>query len=226
MNSSYMSTDILEATTKLMRNPIRNPIRIKVYGGDRALECIRQFYISVEKEESKVDILVGLFENINFTPAVTIFCNTRRDVDLVTEKLRESIRTVSAIHSKIEQAQHETISTDFCSASSRVLVTTDLPTLGFDIRKVSLVINYELPTNPENYIRRVRSVGRAVHGGRKGVVINLITDVDAPLLREIERFYYTRINEMPGDVASKLRITAMAMLYLISNEDQQRSFLN
>ena len=129
MNSCYMSTDILEATTKLMRNPIRNPIRITVESDELSHEFIRQFYISVEKEESKVDTLVGLFENINFTDDVTIFCNTRRDVDLVTEKLREGIRTVSAIHSKIEQAQHETISTDFCSASSRVLVTTDLPTL-------------------------------------------------------------------------------------------------
>jgi len=63
---------------------------------------------------------------------------------------------------------------------------------------VSLVINYDLPSNRENYIHRI---GRSGRFGRKGVAINFVTDEDVRTLREIEEFYNTKVEEMPMDVA-------------------------
>lgn len=63
---------------------------------------------------------------------------------------------------------------------------------------MSLVINYDLPTNRENYLHRI---GRSGRFGRKGVAINFVTDDDVPTLRDIEQFYSTQIDEMPMNVA-------------------------
>lgn len=60
------------------------------------------------------------------------------------------------------------------------------------------MINYDLPTNRENYLHRI---GRSGRFGRKGVAINFVTDDDVPTLRDIEQFYSTQIDEMPMNVA-------------------------
>jgi len=70
---------------------------------------------------------------------------------------------------------------------------------GIDVQQVSLVINYDLPTNRENYIHRI---GRGGRFGRKGVAINFVTDEDQRTLKDIEEFYNTQIVEMPSDVAN------------------------
>ncbi|KAJ8775986.1 hypothetical protein J1605_015920 [Eschrichtius robustus] len=72
------------------------------------------------------------------------------------------------------------------------------PARGIDVQQVSLVINYDLPTNRENYIHRI---GRGGRFGRKGVAINLVTEEDKRTLRDIETFYNTSIEEMPLSVA-------------------------
>jgi len=87
---------------------------------------------------------------------------------------------------------------EFRSGSSRVLITTDLLSRGIDVQQVSLVINYDIPKNPESYIHRI---GRSGRFGRKGVAINFVTAEDFPVLRELEKFYNTRIDEMPANVA-------------------------
>ncbi|RHX97062.1 hypothetical protein DYB37_010865 [Aphanomyces astaci] len=98
----------------------------------------------------------------------------------------------------MEQRERDIIMREFRSGSSRVLITTDLLARGIDVQQVSLVINYDLPTNRENYIHRI---GRSGRFGRKGVAINFLTAADARYLRDIEQFYNTQIDEMPMDVA-------------------------
>jgi translation initiation factor 4A len=79
---------------------------------------------------------------------------------------------------------------EFRTGSSRVLITTDLLARGIDVQQVSLVINYDLPVNRENYIHRI---GRGGRFGRKGVAINFVTGEDQRNLRDIEQFYNTQV---------------------------------
>lgn len=191
--SATMPTDVLEVTKKFMRDPVR----ILVKRDELTLEGIKQFYIGVDKEEWKLDTLCDLYETVTITQAV-IFCNTRRKVDWLTDKLHAREFTVSAMHGDMEQGQREVIMREFRSGSSRVLITTDLLARGIDVQQVSLVINYDLPSNRENYIHRI---GRGGRFGRKGVAINFVTSDDLRMLRDIEQFYSTVIDEMPHDVA-------------------------
>jgi len=191
--SATMPAEVLEVTTRFMRDPVR----ILVKKEELTLEGIRQFYISVEREEWKLDTLCDLYETLTITQAV-IFCNTRRKVDWLTVKMHQRDFTVSAMHGDMDQKERDVIMREFRSGSSRVLITTDLLARGIDVQQVSLVINYDLPTNRENYIHRI---GRGGRFGRKGVAINFVTDEDKRALQDIEKFYNTQIDEMPMNVA-------------------------
>jgi len=191
--SATMPPEAVEITQKFMRNPVR----ILVKRDELTLEGIRQFYISVEKEEWKLDTLCDLYDTLNITQSV-IFCNTRRKVDWLTDKMRSREFTVSSTHGDLDSREREIILNEFRTGSSRVLITTDLLARGIDVQQVSLVINYDLPRNLENYIHRI---GRSGRFGRKGVAINFVTREDVQTLRELEQFYNTSIEEMPANVA-------------------------
>jgi len=191
--SATMPSDVMEVTNHFMRNPIR----ILVKKEELTLEGIKQFYVQVEREEWKLDTLCDLYDTLSITQAV-IFCNTRRKVDWLTEKMHERDFTVSAMHGEMEQKERDVIMREFRSGSSRVLITTDLLARGIDVQQVSLVINYDLPNHRENYIHRI---GRGGRFGRKGVAINFVTEEDWRVLRDIEQYYNTTIEAMPMNVA-------------------------
>jgi translation initiation factor 4A len=191
--SATMPQEVLEITAQFMRDPVR----ILVKRDELTLEGIRQFYVAVEREEWKLDTLCDLYETLTITQAI-IYCNTRRKVDWLAEKMSARDFTVSCVHGDMEQRERDVIMREFRSGSSRVLITTDLLARGIDVQQVSLVINYDLPTNRENYIHRI---GRSGRFGRKGVSINFLARDDVRLLRDIEQFYNTQIEEMPMNVA-------------------------
>jgi translation initiation factor 4A len=191
--SATMPAEALEITQKFMKNPIR----ILVPRSELILEGIKQFYINVDQEEWKLDTLCDLFETLNITQAV-IFCNTRRKVEWLSEQMSKREFTVSAIHSQTEIEKAEIMISEFRVGSSRVLITTDHLARSINVEQVSLVINYDLPRNLENYIHRL---GRSGRFGRKGVAINFATPEEMPTLRQLEEFYTTQIEEMPSFVA-------------------------
>lgn len=191
--SATLPVDVLEMTRKFMNDPVR----ILVKRDELTLEGIKQFFVAVEKEEWKFDTLCDLYDTLTITQAV-IFCNTKMKVDWLAAKMKENHFTVSAMHGDMDQTQREKVMEEFRSGSSRVLIATDVWGRGLDVQQVSLVICYDLPTNRELYIHRI---GRSGRFGRKGVAINFVTDDDVQMLRDIERFYSTQIDEMPLNVS-------------------------
>jgi len=191
--SATMPEEILEISQRFMREPVR----ILVKRDELTLEGIKQFYVAVEREEWKLETLCDLYETLTITQAI-IYCNTRRKVDWLKDKMGQRDFTVSSMHGQMEGPERELIMKEFRSGSSRVLITTDLLARGIDVQQVSLVINYDMPGNRENYIHRI---GRSGRFGRKGVAINLVSDGDVRALREIEAYYNTQVDEMPMNVA-------------------------
>ncbi|WFD43800.1 RNA helicase [Malassezia psittaci] len=187
--SATLPNDVLEMTSKFMTDPVR----ILVKRDELTLEGIKQFFVAVEKEEWKFDTLCDLYDTLTITQAV-IFCNTRRKVDWLTDRMRENNFQISSMHGEMQQKERDAIMNEFRQGSSRVLITTDVWARGIDVQNVSLVINYDLPTNRENYIHRI---GRSGRFGRKGVAINFVTVDDVKILRDIEQYYSTQIDEMP-----------------------------
>ncbi|CAK5017419.1 unnamed protein product [Meloidogyne enterolobii] len=147
--SATMPNDVLEVTKKFMRNPIQ----ILIKKEELTLEGIRQFFIYIEREEWKFETLCDLYDTVNITQAV-IFANTRRKVEELARNMTNKKFTVSFMHGEMEQSERDLIMREFRSGSSRVLITTDLLARGIDVQQVSVVINYDLPGNRENYIHR------------------------------------------------------------------------
>jgi translation initiation factor 4A len=191
--SATMPPEILDMTTKFMRDAVR----ILVKKDELTLEGIRQFYVAIEKEEWKLDTLCDLYETLTITQAI-IYCNTRRKVDFLADQLTKRDFTISTMHAELDQKERDLVMREFRSGSSRVLISTDLLARGIDVQQVSLVINFDLPQNMENYLHRI---GRSGRFGRKGVAINFVTNNDVRAMKDIEKYYHTQIEEMPMDIA-------------------------
>ncbi|KRX54529.1 Eukaryotic initiation factor 4A-III [Trichinella sp. T9] len=204
--SATLPHEILEMTGKFMTEPIRILVKRCVvyhfgiiifincaFSDELTLEGIRQYFVHVEREDWKFETLCDLYDSITISQAV-VFCNTRHKVEWLDEKMKESNFTVGAIHGEMDQKDRNEVVRKFRDGIYRVLISTDVWSRGLDIPGVSLVINYDVPTNREAYLHRI---GRSGRYGRKGCAINFATTEDIPTMLEIESYYGTQIDEMP-----------------------------
>lgn len=191
--SATMPHEILEMTHKFMNTPFR----VLVKRDELTLEGIKQFFVAVEKEQWKFDTLRDLFDTMSITQAI-IFCNTKQKVDWLTQKLRDAQLAAASIHGDMPQRERDMTTQQFRSGSSRVLISTDMWGRGLDIQQVSVVICYDVPNTRETYIHRI---GRSGRFGRNGVAISFAKTDEIVILRDIEQFYSTQIDEMPMNIA-------------------------
>jgi translation initiation factor 4A len=190
--SATLSREILEITEHFMDNPIK----ILVKKDDLTLEGIKQYYVNVSKEQWKIDTLVDLYDNISVAQTI-MFINSKKKLEWVYDTLKAKEYPVTMIHGELEQNDRNDILKNFKSGNIKMLLSTDLFARGIDVQQVSLVINYDIPSNVENYIHRI---GRSGRFGRKGVSINFVTDDDIKLQKTIEQFYNTQIDELPTNI--------------------------
>jgi translation initiation factor 4A len=190
--SATVPLDILEIAQQF----VDNPQQILVKKEELTLAGIKQFYVAIEEEKWKLDTLCDLYETLTINQAI-IYCNTKHRVEWLATEMTKRDFSVSCIHGELTQQERDAIMKNFRDGNSRVLITTDLLARGIDIQQISLVINFDIPPNRENYIHRI---GRSGRFGRKGVAINFVTNSDIGQLRDIETFYLTQINEMPENI--------------------------
>ena len=190
--SATMSPEIHEITSNFMNNPIKLLVKTE----ELTLEGIHQYYINTEEERWKFDILCDLYESININQAI-IYCNTKRKVDWLYDKLIDNNFTCSVIHGEIGNHDRKNIMNNFRNGTIRILITTDLLSRGIDVQQVSLVVNYDVPLRKECYIHRI---GRSGRYGRKGVALNFVTNSDFNLLNDIKEYYTTDIEALPENI--------------------------
>lgn len=191
--SATIPLEMLEITSKF----VEDPLRILVKKEELTLAGIRQFYVAVQEEKWKLDTLCDLYETLTINQAI-IYCNTKHKVDWLADQMTKKDFTVSCLHGDMEQYERDNIMKEFRAGSNRVLITTDLLARGIDIQQISLVINFDIPLNRENYIHRI---GRSGRFGRRGVAVNFVSQIEVSLLRDIEEFYSTEIMEMPMNIS-------------------------
>jgi ATP-dependent RNA helicase RhlE len=134
-------------------------------------------------QESKTALLLDLLERERFE-RVLVFTRTRRGAERLSHILAARDHSVNRIHADRSQSQRETALRCFRDGSTRVLVATDIAARGLDVDLVSHVINYDVPTAPEDYVHRVGRTGRA---GNQGQAITIVAPVDELSMRAIER---------------------------------------
>jgi translation initiation factor 4A len=193
--SATMPNEVLELTTKFMKNPIK----ILLNQEEVSLDGLTQYYILLNNDDDKLLTILDLFETFTKISQAMIFCSSKRRVDWLKTKLESNKFTVSAIHSDMSQQERDDIMKQFRNGDTRILISTDLLSRGIDVQQTSLVINYDMPKYHENYTHRV---GRTARYGKKGVAINLVNNNEYKMIKEIERYYEITIEELPSDVNS------------------------
>lgn len=187
--SATMPKEFFDITQKFMDKPLK----ILVQADQLTLEGIKQFYVNVERNDFKFDVLCDLYAMISAAQSI-IYCNSKKIVNDLSRRLADNNFTVATIHGEMPQEERTRIVESFRRGDSRILLSTDLLSRGIDVQQVSIVINYDVPYSIENYIHRI---GRSGRFGRKGVAINFVTHIDIGKLHDIQKFYHTEIEELP-----------------------------
>jgi translation initiation factor 4A len=197
MQIALFSATLTEQTHEIADKFLRNPIKIVVKKEEVNLSGIRQYKVNVVKEEYKFNTLLDLRKFISVSQAF-IFCNSKQRVMTLASELADMKQSMAFMHGDMEQAERNKIMEDFRRGNYRILISTDMNARGIDVQQVSLVINYDIPYNRQNYMHRIGRCGRF---GRKGVALNFITEKDTASMNEIEEYYQLGIQELPSDLA-------------------------
>ena len=196
MQVGLFSATMIPELAEKAKALLNNPVTILLESTQVSLEGINQFYVEVAREDQKLETLCDLYDHLSIQQA-NIFVNTRAKAEWLAEHMKKRGFDLSFIHGEMEVEERRRRMDDFRAGKSRVLISTDLLARGIDVHQVSLVINFELPVQRENYIHRI---GRSGRYGRKGASINLITERERRAQAEIESFYGKKVLDLPADL--------------------------
>jgi translation initiation factor 4A len=190
--SATMPPEVLELSKKF----IEDPIKILVKRDQLTLEGISQYFVGLERKEHKIDVLIDLFQTISITQCI-IFINRKVDAEYLYDILKKEDFEISLVTGNMSQDERNDVIQRFRTGTTRILLTTGLLSRGFDVQQVSLVINFDFPRDKESYLH---SAGRSGRMGRKGCVINLVTEKEYEYLQDVEKYYSTKIYELPENI--------------------------
>lgn len=196
--SLLFSATFPEEIRDLAARLLRNPVEVQVARPNSAAPQVSHSLHLVEREEKK-DLLVDMLSTGTDRQAL-VFCRTRHGSDRLCRQLLQAGFAAAAIHGDKSQTARTRALGEFKSGRTSVLVATDVAARGLDIRQLPLVVNYDLPQVPEDYIHRIGRTGRAGDDGR---AVSLVSRSERDLLRGIERLLDRRIDvaERPKRVA-------------------------
>jgi ATP-dependent RNA helicase DeaD len=185
-----LSATLPPPVLRLTHRYMIEPVHINLAPTKVTVENIRQSYITVD-EDRKFDLLLKLFEREEPRQCI-IFCERKRWVEDLYRQLRLARRRVAMMHGDLPQNLRNRIMQGFREGKIVYLVATDVVGRGIDVRNISLVVNYDVPEDPENYVHRIGRTGRI---GADGVAVALATPEQGERLTDIEMFINKLIPE-------------------------------
>jgi len=176
---------------KLSKNILHNPVEVKLAVSKPAEKIMQSCYICYEKQ--KLGIISQLFKE-QPPERVIIFSSSKLKVKEVTKSLVRMNLSVGEMHSDLDQSQRDEVMHEFKNGRIQILVATDIVSRGIDIDDISLVINYDVPHDSEDYVHRI---GRTARADRDGVAITFVCEKEQSKWRQIEKFLEKDIYKIP-----------------------------
>ena len=189
--SATMPPGIKKITAKYLHDPVEVTVKSKT----QTAENITQRYFQVSYPR-KMDALTRLLE-VEEGDAMIVFVRTKQATEEVAEKLRSRGFAAAAINGDIPQAVRERTIRQLKDGTIDILVATDVAARGLDVERISHVVNFDIPHDPESYVHRIGRTGRA---GRSGTALLFVTPRERHLLNSIERV--TRQKLVEGQLPS------------------------
>lgn len=167
---------------RLAERFLHDPVEIQVARPASKAENVEDFVVEVSRDHKR-GALVQLIRS-QAVPKAIVFCNRKRDIGAVMRHLQRAGLNARDLHGDLEQVHRQQTLDQFTSGAIDFLVATDVAGRGLDISDMPVVINFDVPMNPEDYVHRIGRTGRA---GRKGRAFTLVTPEDARYLAAIEK---------------------------------------
>ena len=181
----FFSATMNPGVSRLIQKFGNSPEVIQIEQKARTVSTVEQSYFEV-RQRSKVEVLSRILD-MNPPRLGIVFCNTKRSVDECTEDLVNRGYAADRLHGDITQQMRERVLKRFREGAVEILVATDVAARGLDIEEIDIVFNYDLPTDPEDYVHRIGRTGRA---GRSGRAVSFVYGREIYRMQSIER--YTR----------------------------------
>ena len=195
----FFSATMPPEITRLTEAFLHNPVRVEVSRAASTAEGITQTLVrsGASPEEKRTTLRRLIRSAENFKNAL-IFCNRKRDVQVVYRSLEKHGFSVGALHGDLDQRSRMAALDAFRNNSVQLLVCSDVAARGLDIPDVSHVINYDAPHHAEDYVHRIGRTGRA---GKLGVALTIVTRADARSIEDIEKLIARKIDWQAGEEA-------------------------
>ena len=177
--------DEIKKITKMYQN---NPKFIKISDSKKTIPKIKQVLFKSD-DRDKIDDLCKLIEYYDFNLWL-IFCNTRKRVDFVYRNLKRRGYKVDSIHGDMTQKVRDKVMNKFRNGNISILVASDIAARGIDVSEVEVVVNYDIPQNPDDYIHRI---GRTARAGTSGYAFNLVANYESHDLVKIRKIHNLNI---------------------------------
>ncbi len=194
------SATLPEPIRRVAQRFLKDPAHVKIEAKTATVDTIDQHYWLVNNNNQKLDALTQLLEAEEFD-GVIIFTRTRGTTVELAEKISARGYACSAINGDMSQSAREQTINRLKKGKIDILVATDVAARGLDVDRVSLVINYDIPHDPESYIHRIGRTGRA---GRDGRAVLFVTSREQRLLRAIERATNRKIQALRLPTAEEI----------------------
>ncbi len=178
----FFSATMSKTVLSIIADTLHDPVFIELGGSAMPVENVEQRVLPVNQDQ-KVDLLVGYFRHHD-PERTLVFTRTRRRAERLSNTLNKAGIKCEAIHGDRSQGQRQEALDRFKDGRISVLVATDVVARGIDVEGISHVINFDIPTNPEDYVHRI---GRTARAGASGVAVSLLTAEDVHDLLAIER---------------------------------------
>ncbi len=195
--SATMPKPILEITRKYQKD---NAVHLKMPAKELTIPLVKQYYYEVAKK-NKEEVVARLLDYYNPQRSL-IFCNTKRMVDELTEKLVGRGYFAAGLHGDLSQVQRDHVMQGFRNGSVEILIATDVAARGIDVSGVEAVFNYDVPQDIEYYVHRIGRTGRA---GKKGRSFTLVVGREIYKIRDIEKVCKTKMKARTVPTAADIR---------------------
>lgn len=176
---------------RMARTILHNPVEVKLAVSKPADKILQAAYVCYEAQ--KLAIIQSLFSN-NTPKRVITFASSKLKVKEITKSLRRLGLNVGEMHSDLTQAERDDIMHRFRNGYINILVATDIVSRGIDIDDIDLVINFDVPQDPEDYVHRI---GRTARAGAEGCAITFISLDDQSRFQHIEKFLGKDVYKVP-----------------------------
>ena len=202
--TALFSATMPRQVKRIAEKYLQNAVNVEIQQKTMTVPTVQQFYLNVS-DSQKTDALTKLLETETASgEAVLIFHRTKLGAASLTDKLQARGYAAEAMHGDMSQAQREIVIKKLRSGAVEIVVATDVAARGLDVERIATVVNYDMPSDTENYVHRIGRTGRA---GRAGKAVLFVTPRQQRMLREIEKYTKQKIEPLKlptqADVAAR-----------------------